>query len=283
MLSSSHTTFLACPAFLVTILSGCQAFQDYRPVAVLVRDIETKTPITGAEVRISYLVASSPFTPYDSVGATGAAGIARLRAAPYGETDLRLDVAANGYLSESQKLKVIAIRHIEPAHWFEKTERRPVDFVVELYAEPEFSIEMVVPLGYRGLIKTEIEIDEGASLPPGQRCFRFEVPSSGNVVGNGPAQLARVLAPSYRAVYADGSPLDGRMDMTKVGCRWLKTEGSYQYFVVGTELEYHRFCQELLAAESREEKSSAGGKGSGRSARRRRGNDSTGDLPPSNN
>ena len=48
------------PRFLTLALAlapGCQALHPYRPVPVLVRDAETKEPIAGAQVRVSY-----PFT-----------------------------------------------------------------------------------------------------------------------------------------------------------------------------------------------------------------------------
>jgi hypothetical protein len=260
-------------AFL-TSFSGCQALQDYRPVSVLVRDIETQKPIAGAEVRVAYLL-SSLFGPQDCLATTGPEGIAHLRAAPYGETALALDVAAAGYLTEHQKLKVATIRQIEPAHWFENTAQRPVNLVVELYAQPEFSVELVVPVGYRGLIRAQVQIDETARCPLGQRRFRYEIASSGKVLVIGPTQILKALAPAYGAVYADGSPLDGQMDATKVGFRWLKTEGQCQYFVVGTEPEYRRFCHELLLDASTSGKASGTGRAGGHSGRRRKSDDTS--------
>jgi hypothetical protein len=40
--------------------------------------------------------------------------------------------------------------------------------------------------------------------PPGRRCFRYDVPASGEVRAEGPALLERV--PDFRLLYADGAP-----------------------------------------------------------------------------
>jgi hypothetical protein len=76
-------------AALLAVAPGCQAFHSYRPVPVLVRDAESKQPIPGAHVRISYPLMEPAYAPpADSSGPTGADGVARLRAAPYGEAGI---------------------------------------------------------------------------------------------------------------------------------------------------------------------------------------------------
>jgi hypothetical protein len=263
---------LVCLFLLVPAANGCEAFHGYRPVGVLVRDIETKKPISGAEVRVSYPLADSPWAPSTCTGLAEGAGIAQVRAAPFGEASLRLETSAKGYLPEREFLKVAAIQQIEPAHWFERVDRRPPAFVVDLYAEPDFSVELIVPVGYRGLITTELQVSENATFPMGQRSFRFEVPFSGNVQLPGPPPLSRLSAPAYHASYADGTRLDGQMDEVKVGFRWVKTEGGREYFVVGTQAEYRKFCHELLSElKFGESRSSTGEKSGGRGGRRRRG------------
>ena len=54
MRSHGRACYLLCLALLVINGSGCQTFLMQRPLAVQVRDAETKKPIAAAEVRVSY-------------------------------------------------------------------------------------------------------------------------------------------------------------------------------------------------------------------------------------
>jgi hypothetical protein len=276
---SSRLPFRAC-VFLVGIVpftSGCLSFHDYRSVGVLVRDAETKKPISGAEVSLSYPLASSPFAPFGSSGNTGKDGIIHLRAVPNEDTGLRLETTAKGYQPEDQRLSVEAVRKMAPAPWYEFGSARPADLVVELYAEPSFYVELVVPVGFRGLIKTSTDIDETVTCPIGERGFRYAVPTSGEVVIKGPARVLQIYAPAYRCKVADGTVLDSQMDSVKVGFRWLSASGASQFFVVGTELEYQHFLQdvpsEVVAPKSGS--GGGGGKGGGRGGHRQSGGDTT--------
>jgi hypothetical protein len=246
----------------------------YRPVAVLVRDAETKQPIATAEVRISYPFAGSAFVPSIATASTGSDGQARLQAAPFGD-GLTLEAKAGGYLPETRDLSVLAIERLEPARLFEATERRPADFVVDLYAEPAFSVELVVPSAYRGLIKADVQIDDVAPIAARQRCFRYQVSQLGEVEVKGPALLRRIFPPTFRARYVDGKVLDGEMSLTRVGFRWVQQEGNKHYFVVGTQPEYDSFRRNLVSesspSEGRSQESGKTGKGGGR---HRRGTDS---------
>ena len=160
---------------LAPLASGCMSFHDCRSVGVLVRDAETQKPIPGAEVSLSYPLASSPFAPFGSSGHTGKDGVIHLKAVPDEDSGLRMETAARGYLAEDQRLDVGAIKKMAPAPWYEFTSARPADLVVELYSEPSFYVELVVPVGFRGLIKTSPEIDEKTSCPIGERLqvYRF--------------------------------------------------------------------------------------------------------------
>src|SRR5262249_17291380 len=131
-----------------------------------------------------------------------------------------------------------------------KVELRPANFVVEMYAEPRFAVELVVPVGFRGLIKADIQIDENAPCPPGQRCFRYEVPSSNTVLIKGPTVLRRVSPSNYQARYPGGALLGTKMDLVTVGFRWLKRDGNENYFVVGTQSEYDQFRRRLAPNEA---------------------------------
>jgi hypothetical protein len=223
--------------FLLTLAPGCQVLYRYRPVPVLVRDAETKKPIAGADVHLSYPLSRDSLAPFDSSERTGRDGIAHLRAAPYGDFGVRVDASAAGYLPEQVNVSTESIQHVEPAHPFEETERRRPEVVVEMYIEPHFTIEMVVPTGYRGVIKAEVEMQDHIAPPPGQRFFRYEV-VDGFVRVKGPGLLRRIYPSDYRARYADGTPLTGEMTLLKTGFCWLRGNGKERYFFVGTQSEY---------------------------------------------
>ena len=230
--------YLLYPICLLVCTSGCQVLYRYRPVVVQVRDAETKKPIANADVHLCYPLTRDSLAPYDSSDLTGEDGIAHLRAAPYGDFGVRIDASAPGYMSEQLNLSTETVSQVEPPHPFEKVEQRRAEFVVEMFAEPHFSVELVVPNGYRGLIKAEVQVQENAAAQPGQRCFRFDVTNASTVLVKGPKVMGRVYPSDYRACYADGTPVGTEMTLTKVGFRWLRGEGNEQYFVVGTKPEY---------------------------------------------
>jgi len=256
---------LLCPVFLLVLAPGCQVMYRYRPVPVLVRDAETKQPIANADVHLYYPLSRDSLAPFDSSERTSSDGVAHLRAAPYGDFGVRIEANAAGYMTDQADIATESIQHLKPPHLMEETQRRKPEFVVELYSEPRFSVELVVPPGYRGLIKAEIEMQDDAAVPPGKRCFRYEV-VDGRVRIKGPGiLLRRVYASDYRASYADGTPLTGEMTLTKVGFRWLRGRDTEQYFVVGTKPEYdmqRRYAPDGETVEQQAaQKSSSGGHG----------------------
>src|ERR1700733_2519280 len=184
-----QTRCLIYPVLLLALACGCQTLHRYRPVAVLARDAETKKPIPGAEVQLSYPLTQASLAPYNSRGTTPEDGIVRLRAAPYGDLGVRVEANAPGYMYEEKYLTVAEVQAIEPAHWFEDVDRRPAAVVLELYADPHPTVELVVPTDYRGRIKAQFHIEPDAPCPPGQRCFTFTVPPSGVVQMIGPPLL----------------------------------------------------------------------------------------------
>ncbi|HEY1861862.1 MAG TPA: hypothetical protein VGG61_15990 [Gemmataceae bacterium] len=229
---------LSCLAFLLAAVPGCQALHDYRPVSVQARDAETKQPIPGAQVRISYPLTEHAVAPADSTGITGVDGVAQLRAAPYGHAGISVETTAPGYMFENKTVTVQAVQEIEAPSFFGKDAPRPVNFVVEMYAEPHPTVELVVPAGFRGLIKAAMQFRDDAPCAPGQRTFTYDVQPSGSVQIIGPPLLRRVLAPDFRAKSPDGTPLPGHPENANLGFWWLRSEGNTQFFWVGTQLEY---------------------------------------------
>ncbi len=268
MCYARRVVWLCCPFFLLTMISGCQSFFDYRPVPVLVLDAETKKPIPDAAVHISYPFTHSNFAPWDSIGMTAGDGIARLQASPSGDHSLLVEAKTKGYLPYTQDISDDAVRMIPARGWFEFGARRAPAFVVEMIAEPRFTIELVVPTHYRGIVKAVVNFQNDVVYPTGQRGFSYEVSLDGEVQVVGPSVLQR-YPPLYRARFADGTPLDEKTELMRVGFRWLKRKGDEEYFIVGTQIDYDHFRREMLANPGLSEPSDSGGKGSGKSGRRR--------------
>jgi hypothetical protein len=230
--------YLICPVLLLTITSGCQVLHSYRPVPVLARDAETKQPISEVDIRLTYPLARNASAPWESSATTGADGIARLQAAPYGLAGVILEATASGYLPEGIHVSSETIEEIPRAHWFEATSRRPPCLVLEMYAGPRPAVELVVPNGYRGLVKVEITVPDDAPSTPGQRNFSYTVPPSGILQVAGATVLRRLIPAGFHARYANGIALDGTAKDGDIGFWWVKSEGGWEHFLVGTRSEY---------------------------------------------
>jgi hypothetical protein len=242
--------YLLCLVFLFFLTPGCQMFQADPSLAVLVRDAETKKPLPTAEVYLCQRLKQDTVAPCHSSGLTQEDGVAQVRAEAGGEFGIQLQAIARGYLPETLNVTAESLKKIAPAPNPRTSEPRPPDFVVEVYAEPGFTVELVLPPGYRGLIKADIQLQENLATPPGQRCFRFAVSPEGMVRINGPALLRRVAAPDYRARYANGPLLGKAMDAETVGFRWLKGSGGEHFFVAGTQMDYETHHRRLSPEET---------------------------------
>ena len=242
---------LLCLVLLVGLACGCQVFHAERTVAVLVRDAETKKPVATAEVYLCQRLGREEVAPCRSKGGfTQADGIAQLRAESSGEFGLQVQTVAQGYLPEKLDVPADALKTNAATTSSAKGASHSPDVVVEVYAEPAFSVELVLPPGYRGLVKAEIQLQDNLPLAAGQRCFRFPVSPSGEVQARGPSLLRRVAVADFRARYANGPLLGTKLDADKIGFRWLKGAGNQHYFVVGTQLDYEKLHAQLAPEET---------------------------------
>lgn len=241
---------LLCLFFPLCLTTGCQIFHGDQTVAVLVRDAETKKPIATAEVYLCQCLPHDEVAPCHSKGLTQADGIARLRAETAGEHGIQVQAVAQGYVPEKLNVSADALKKIAPASSPQSAKQRPADVIVDVYAEPDFRVELVLPPGYRGLVKAAIQTQDNLSVPTGQRCFRYPVSASGDAVVRGPSLLQRVPAPEFRARYGNGPLLDATLDAEKVGFRWVKSVGNRQFFVVGTQLDYEKLHRQIAPEEA---------------------------------
>lgn len=247
---------LLCLIPYFCLVYGCQVFQGEQPLTVLVRDAETKEPIPTAEVYLCQRLKNDEIAPCRSRDLTQKDGIARLRPEPAGQYGLQVQAVVPRYLTEKVNVSAEAIKKRSTAPAVRKDEQRPADVIVDVFAEPNFSVELVLPPGYRGLVKAEIQLQDDLPLPPHQRCFRFAVSPTGEVLVKGPSLLQRVPVPEYRARYADGPLLSTTMDAEKIGFRWIKSAGNWHYFTVGTQLDYEALHRRVAPEQTRAVKGS---------------------------
>jgi len=268
---------LICPFLLLALVSGCQALHRYSPMPVLARDAETKKPIPGAEVQLTYPLTPSSRAPYDFSETTKENGIACLRVAPYGNDCIMVKATSKGYMSEEKEVPTQTAQALKPAHLFEAVEKRPVGLVLELYAEPRPTIELVVSTGYLGVVKAAVHVQEDAPSAPGQRLFSCVVPPDGVAQVTGPALLGRVFAADFSGKYADGTVLSREAKGAEIGLWWLKYEDDCHHFLVGTQKEFEAYRKSLEKEQSPRENRSGGGQRSGGTGggHGRRGNQSS--------
>jgi hypothetical protein len=228
-------------AAVLGLLSGCQVIEGYRPVVVEVRDAETHKPIPGAEITASYPDSTSVFSPGRAWASTGGDGIARLNVAPTGELGTVFATKAKGYLDTEKDLSTEAVRAMDPVHLFEDAEDRPVNVIVEMFAEPIPAIELVIPPGFRGIVQANLRDHIGPAWALGQRSMRFTVPASGIVEVSGPAWLPHYLVPDFHVRFADGTLITARGEKCALGYWWLRCEGTTQYFLIGTAHDYEDY------------------------------------------
>lgn len=241
-------------ALLLAFAVGCQLLDPGRQVSVQAVDAETGKPLPDASVRLAWAGTSLPFGKPEALGKTGNDGTAHLAASPSGEDGVMVAVEAPGYLPEETYLTAKSLALLQPASFFGTAKVGKPAVTLPHYAGPRPRVELVVPNGFRGAISAEVVIQDGATLPPGQRCLVAEVSPAGAVEITGPALLRRLDSPDFTAKYADGTPIPrNASSSTKKNGFWrrgelpleaqirlwpLSTEERRYSFLVGTRDEY---------------------------------------------
>jgi hypothetical protein len=254
-----------CLLLLLLGSAGCQVLRPSRPVVVEARDAETRKPIAGAAVGLSYDQQHSYFGPSESRGTTGADGIARFDASP---AAVEVSAEAPGYMPEEQFVSSGEMRPAAPSRWCGAGEAEPVTVVLEMYAaDPRPAIDLVLPPGFRGLVRAEIGVAEDAPRSPGQRQFTYEVPADGSIRATVPPLFRHFPLPDIRGRYAEGPPLSSSAKGEEVGFWWLRSEGDVHTYLVGLESEYAR-SRPATGSSGAGKASGGGGKGRGRGGKR---------------
>ncbi|MBN9521205.1 hypothetical protein J0H58_22240 [bacterium] len=206
---------------LLALTLGCAG---PRLSSILVRDAETHAPVPGAEVRLS-----APGAEQTAAVAAGPDGIAGV-VVPRDGAAVLAQVTAAGYLPRDADLTDRFGRG-EPA-------------VVELFAGPRPTVELVLPDGFRGVVRARVRV--GADAPGAGRKFSAVVPPSGVVEVAGPAVLAERPGPVFAARYESGGRLaSDPADDSAVALRWVWSEGPEEVFVVGTRTDHTSVAREL--------------------------------------
>ena len=227
---------------LLLIGLGCASTAGSKGTSVQVIDGETKQPIDAAQVRLWHYHQATNGTANSAV-ATNGQGAADLRSISGRTDDLVVEVSAKGYAKEEKS--------INPANHVE----------VQLYAEPNPTIEFVVPPLFRGLFNFKMRIQDGAPMRPGQRAFPTELQDTGLAEATVP-DLFRHMNAEFRAKFADGRVLPDRPQGQELGLWWIKTSGEYEIFLIGTQGDYDTYWREHPNEQPTERKGKGrGGKG----------------------
>ncbi len=223
--------------------AGCQYLHPTVPVAVTIRDAETKAPVAGAQVAILYPTDESGVHGRDVSGVTSATGVVHVQASTDDEALPQVKINAANYIEDQRMLPGDALRAIRSTSplgpLFGRNE--PVEVALEVYRGPMPVIDLIVPNGYRGLVKVEIRIREDVAYEQGQRVFRYNVPPDGSVQADGPPILRNIRKPVYFARYPDDTQVPTDVKDNEVGFRWLRAEGRTEVFVIGTKAEWENF------------------------------------------
>jgi uncharacterized membrane protein YgcG len=247
-------------ALAAASLAGCMTYRP-RDVIVSVRDAETKAPIAGATVNVSM-----PHTGEEGKTETTLPnGMARVLFTPTTGEPVMVEATAAGYISDSSVVGEPTVAAVATYPMFGAALPHKPDFTLDLYAGPKFAIEVVLPTGYRGVVRTSFEFRENFAIPKGQRLFSFDANPKGEVAGAGPAILKNVAASDYRA-RENGlqTPAD---DPNGLALRWLKSEDGKDVFYYGTKAEFDQYRKDnnigssTTPAQSDTKKSGRGGRG----------------------
>ncbi|HLW64343.1 MAG TPA: hypothetical protein VKS79_03420 [Gemmataceae bacterium] len=235
---------------------GCLA-SGSKGTSVQVIDGETKQPISAAQVRVWHYQQANSANAHSTINTNGK-GNADLQTVSGRTDDLVLEVSAKGYATEEKSINLAD--HVE----------------VQMYAEPNPTVEIIAPNLFRGLFNFRMRIQDSAPMKPGQRLFSFEM-QDGDLVEAVVPTLFRHMNPEFRARFADGRPMPERPQGQELGLWWIKTSGEFDIFLIGTQGDYEAYWREHPNEHPTERKGKAHGGKAGHGGQGRNGG--RGDAP----
>ena len=220
-----------------TFLPGCITFPSYEPVDVLVLDAETGNPLSDATVSVWYLRGFPVLnTPKDISASTNTYGRATLRVAEY--HGVVWETSAQNYIALGFPVSRRRIPEELQIATEEHTDHKEV--IIRIYRQPEPTITVFVPEGYRGPLKLDLpptsSFVQGAI---GRREFTFEASQTGYVRIDAAPLLLRSRLKDFIVRYADGTPIRPRSfdDDERVILRRMTDFGNRWLFMIGTRAD----------------------------------------------
>jgi len=225
--------------------AGCHTIQPSTPLTVHVRDAETQQPVSGATVRVIRFGKHS--SDRDVVFTSEADGAAHTRLPQLDASGVMVEIDAPGYLSKQTTLPRDIADALMEAKPFHPYKGPALAVSVDVFAGPRPTVELVLPTGYRGLVKAEVRVRQDQQWSAGQRVFSYAVaPNSVIQTGgiqrvvvqaDGPSVFGQGVGPDIVAKYADGRQLPKEAKGEDIGFRWIRRDGNDVYFVIGTNTD----------------------------------------------
>jgi hypothetical protein len=157
---------------------GCSCYL-VRPVTFTIKDAETGRPIEGANVDVSYLVMMDFGLLFASwgprQGVTDRDGKLTLVVDPW-HSGACIGVKADGYQDAGYSWGSQA-KYLKSRKW----PKWGNDCIVEMYAEPKATLELVFRKSHRGVVLVKFAGTATPPTPPGLRHFSYPVPPTGIV------------------------------------------------------------------------------------------------------
>jgi hypothetical protein len=222
---------------LVAALSatGCHTIEPSTPIAVHVRDAETHAPVPAVAVRLWRY--GSHESDREANFVTDADGVAHARVGSPDHGGVMLEVSGPNCLPTQVTLPREVADALATARPLQPYEGPPLSVDVDVFAGPRPKVELVLPPGYRGVVKAEVRASQSGQWPAGQRLFSYVVPTGGVVRVEGPAVLGHGYGPEVVAKFVNGAPCPNEPKNEEVGLRWIRRDGNDIYFAVGTSAD----------------------------------------------
>lgn len=210
--------------------SGCGVFRERRAMTVQVLDGDTREPVGGATVCVSYPNMLDFTAPQPTEMTTDGNGLATLRVADYHGHSVRA-AHSNYRVSDDFQQNATEFREL-PKRGDGRVKHT---FLAYSNSTPRPTVELVVPNGYRGPVKIRYETEEQPTA--GRRSFKFPVSPTGHVTIRGPRLLTERPKPDFAVAYEDGTVIASYGRPGQDAFRWVHCGTDSDLYVIGTEAD----------------------------------------------